>query len=185
MEIWELLVIAVSVSADAFAVSICKGLSVLKLYKKNALITGVYFGGFQALMPLLGYWLGSRFEHLLTSIDHWIVFVLLGIIGFNMIRESLEESECVDCSFRPRAMFPLAVATSIDALAVGITFALMQVNIIPAISFIGMTTFVFSVLGVFIGNRFGGKYKSKSEFVGGVVLILMGVKILLEHLQII
>ncbi|MBR5155293.1 MAG: manganese efflux pump [Clostridia bacterium] len=181
MKLWELFVIAVGLSADAFAVSICKGLSVQKLRSENTLITGLYFGGFQALMPLIGFWLGSSFSSMIVKLDHWIAFILLGIIGFNMIKESRENAEKVEGSFCFGSMLPLAIATSIDALAVGITLAFLKVNIISAISLIGTTTFILSCLGVIIGNKFGGKYKSKAELAGGIVLILMGIKILFEH----
>lgn len=184
MGIWELFVIAVGLSADAFAVSVCKGLSVEKISKKNLLTIGAYFGGFQAFMPLMGYWLGSRFEKLIVSVDHWIAFVLLGLIGLNMIKESREEAEKVDCSFGFKAMVPMAVATSIDALVVGITFAFLKVNIVPAITYIGVTTFLLSGVGLWLGNKFGGRYKSNAELIGGVVLVIMGLKILLEHLGI-
>ena len=185
MGFWELLVLAAGLSMDAFAVSVCKGLSVPELKPKHALITGLYFGGFQALMPLLGYLLGRQFEALITNIDHWIAFVLLTLIGINMIREAFsgdEESsnDLLDC----KTMFPLAVATSIDALAVGITFAFLNVHIIPAVSFIGVITFIIAAAGVKIGNIFGTRYKSKAELAGGIILILLGVKILLEHLGI-
>lgn len=182
MSIVELFVIAVGLSMDAFAVSICKGLSVPKAKNSHMLICGAYFGGFQALMPLIGFLLGVNFRHLITSIDHWIAFVLLGIIGINMIWEAREESEELDDSFSAKAMLPLAVATSIDALAIGITFAFLHVSIVPAVLCIGVTTFVFSVAGVKIGNVFGAKYRSPAEFVGGAVLILLGCKILVEHL---
>lgn len=182
MSLWELFVIAVGLSMDAFAVAICKGLSVTKVQSKHGWIVGLYFGGFQALMPLLGYFLGVQFQSLITSIDHWIAFVLLGLIGGNMIREALGEEECVDASFSAKTMLPLAVATSIDALAVGVTFAFLQVEIIPAVSFIGSVTFLLSALGLLVGNIFGAKFKSKAEIFGGVVLIAMGIKILLEHL---
>ena len=185
MGILEILIIAVGLSMDAFAVSVCKGLSVGKLRPKHALICGAYFGGFQALMPLIGYFLGRQFESLITSIDHWIVFALLTIIGINMIRESRGEAEELDISFSPKSMLPLAVATSIDALAVGITFAFLEVQIVPAVCMIGVTTFVLSALGVWIGNVFGAKYRSGAELVGGIVLILMGIRILLEHLGVI
>ncbi len=185
MGILEILIIAVGLSMDAFAVSVCKGLSVGKLKPKHALICGAYFGGFQALMPLIGYFLGRQFESLITSIDHWIVFALLTIIGINMIRESRGEAEDLDVSFGPKSMLPLAVATSIDALAVGITFAFLEVQIVPAVCMIGVTTFVLSALGVWIGNVFGTKYRSGAELVGGIVLILMGIRILLEHLGVI
>lgn len=183
MGIWELFVIAVGLSMDAFAVSICKGLSVRKATARHALCAGLYFGGFQALMPAVGYLLGSQFESLITSVDHWIAFILLGIIGGSMIREALShEEEKLDDSFAVRAMLTLAVATSIDALAVGVTFAFLRVDIVPAVCFIGVVTFCFSALGIKIGNVFGAKFKSKAELFGGAVLILMGVKILLEHL---
>ena len=182
MGLIELFITAVGLSMDACAVSICKGLSVKKLSLRHALICGLYFGGFQALMPLIGYLLGVQFESLVKSIDHWIAFALLSIIGINMIRESREESECLDSSFTFRAMIPLAIATSIDALAVGVGFAFIGVKIVPAITFIGITTFVLSAVGVKIGHVFGAKFKSKAELAGGIVLIGMGLKILLEHL---
>lgn len=181
MSLLSLFFIAVGLSMDAFAVSVCKGLSMRKIQWNYALLTGAYFGGFQALMPLLGYFLGSQFKDAITSIDHWIAFVLLGIIGVNMIRESRDE-ECPSPSFDVKTMTLLAVATSIDALAVGITFAFLQVNIVPAVLFIGCTTFVLSIAGVAVGNVFGIKYKSRAEVAGGIILILMGCKILLEHL---
>lgn len=181
----ELFLIAVGLSMDAFAVSVCKGLSVKRATVRQALCVGVYFGGFQALMPLLGYLLGTQFESLITSVDHWIAFVLLSLIGGNMIRESFKgEAESLDASFSFKAMLPLAVATSIDALAMGVTFAFLQVNIIPAVLFIGVITFALSAAGLKVGNVFGAKYKSHAELFGGVVLVLMGIKILLEHLGI-
>lgn len=168
---------------DAFAVSICKGLAMKKLSMKKALVIGLWFGGFQALMPTIGYLLGTRFESYVTGIDHWIAFVLLAVIGVNMIKEALsEEDEEADDSIGVKIMFLLAVATSIDALAVGVTYAFLQVRIIPAVTFIGVTTFVLSIAGVKIGNVFGLKYKTKAEIAGGVILILMGLKILVEHL---
>ena len=168
---------------DAFAVSICKGLAMKKLSMKKALVIGLWFGGFQALMPTIGYLLGTRFESYVTGIDHWIAFVLLALIGANMIKEALsEEDEEADDSIGVKLMFLLAVATSIDALAVGVTYAFLQVRIIPAVTFIGVTTFVLSIAGVKIGNVFGLKYKTKAEIAGGVILILMGLKILVEHL---
>ena len=179
----ELFLLGVGLSMDAFAVSVCKGLGMRKLNKKQALIIGLYFGGFQALMPALGYLLGSQFESMITQIDHWIAFVLLGIIGSSMIKESREdEEEEVSASFDVKTMLALAVATSIDALAVGVTFAFLHVNIVWAVTFIGCTTFVLSAIGVKVGNVFGMKYKSRAELAGGVILILMGIKILLEHL---
>ena len=182
MTLWELFVIAVGLSMDAFAVSVCKGLSVGRVRPGHALTCGGYFGLFQAMMPLIGWLLGVRFQHIIVSIDHWIAFVLLGLIGFNMIRESREDEECLDCSFSFRAMLPLAVATSIDALAVGVTFAFLQVDIVPAVAFIGVTTFALSALGTWVGGVFGSRFKGKAEFAGGLILILMGTKILLEHL---
>ena len=168
---------------DAFAVSICKGLSVPKLQAKHCLICGIYFGGFQALMPLLGWLLGIRFQSLITNIDHWIAFVLLAVIGANMMKESFsKEEECPDASFGFKTMLTLAVATSIDALAVGVTFAFLDVNIVPAVLLIGATTFVCSAVGVKIGNVFGNRFQSKAEFLGGLVLIAIGLKILIEHL---
>ena len=150
---------------------------------KHALIVGTYFGGFQALMPFVGYMLGINFQQTITAYDHWIAFILLGIIGINMIKEALDsDEETCDASVAFRDMLILAIATSIDALAVGVTFAFLQVQILPAISFIGCTTFVLSVIGVKVGTVFGCKYKSKAEFAGGLILVLMGIKILIEHL---
>ena len=182
MSFWELLPIAVGLSMDAFAVSICKGLSVRRAGLSHALTAGVWFGAFQALMPLLGWALGTRFQALITSVDHWIAFVLLCLIGGNMVRESGGEEECMDASFLPHAMFPLAVATSIDALAVGITFAFLQVEILPAVALIGCTTLILSALGVRIGALVGERFQSRAKLFGGLVLIAIGVKILLEHL---
>ena len=182
MSLWALFMIAVGLSMDAFAVSICKGLSVRKATVKHAVCVGVYFGGFQILMPLIGYLLGKQFESLITSVDHWIAFVLLGLIGANMIRESFGDDEKLDDSFTFKTMLPLAIATSIDALATGVTFAFLQVNIVPAVTFIGITTFTLSAIGLKVGNVFGSKYRAVSERFGGIVLILMGLKILLEHL---
>lgn len=184
MSIIDLFIIGVSLSMDAFAVSICKGLSVCRLKLKHALICGLYFGGFQALMPLLGYLLGTQFAGIIESFSHWVAFILLAVIGVNMIRESSESCDLTDASFGPRAMFPLAVATSIDALAVGVSFAALKVDIVWAISLIGITTFVFSAAGVKIGNVFGMKYRSAAERVGGVILVLMGLKLLLQGLGI-
>lgn len=188
MSLFELFIIAVGLSMDAFAVSVCKGLSVKTLKLKHALICGAYFGAFQALMPALGFLLGSTFESLITSIDHWIAFVLLGLIGANMIREALgSEEEELDDSFTFRAMLPLAVATSIDALAVGVSFACLNIGsgIFAAVLFIGIITFSLSAVGVKIGHVFGTRFKAKAEFAGGAILMLMGTKILLEHLGII
>ena len=183
MNLWELFVIAVGLSMDAFAVSICKGLSTPRLRLRHSLICGVYFGLFQALMPLLGWLLGVRFQAMIASLDHWIAFILLALIGGNMIKESLEtEEECPDASLDVRSMTLLAVATSIDALAVGVTFAFLTVPILPAVSFIGVVTFTLSVVGVKVGNVFGCRYKSRAELAGGLILVLMGLKILFEHL---
>ena len=179
----ELFLLGVGLSMDAFAVSVCKGLGMRKLNKKQALIIGLYFGGFQALMPAIGYILGAQFQEAIASIDHWIAFVLLALIGGNMIHEALDnDEEEADASLDVKTMFLLAVATSIDALAIGITFAFLKVNIIPAVCFIGIVTFIISFAGVKIGNVFGARYKNKAEIVGGVILILLGLKILLEHL---
>lgn len=188
MSLWELFIIAVGLSMDACAVSICKGLSVKKVTLGHAATCGGYFGAFQALMPVIGFVLGVQFKDLITGIDHWIALILLGLIGANMIREALSgDEEEVDCSFCFRAMIPLAVATSIDALAVGVTFAAMDIGskIVFAVIFIGVVTFVLSAIGVKIGNLFGMKFKSKAELFGGVVLVLMGLKIFLEDLGII
>lgn len=184
MGIFELFSIAIGLSMDAFAVSICKGLSMKKMSWKNALIVGLYFGVFQALMPLIGYALGTQLESFISNVDHWIAFVLLGLIGFHMIKESREACEECDSSFDFKTMLTLAIATSVDALVIGMTFAFLKVNIWFAISLIGITTFILSVLGVKIGHTFGNKHKSKAELIGGIVLILIGVKILLEHLGI-
>lgn len=187
MSFLDIFMIGVALSMDAFAVSVCKGLSVKKAGVKHVLTVGVYFGGFQALMPMLGFLLGYKFESFITNIDHWIAFVLLAIIGGNMIREALgkDEDDKENDDFSFRAMLPLAVATSIDALAVGISFAFLGVDIVTAALLIGATTFVLSGAGIFVGNIFGSKYKSKAELAGGIVLILIGAKILLEHLGII
>ena len=181
MSLIELSLIAVGLSMDAFAVSICKGLSVGKCKVKHMLICGLYFGAFQAIMPSIGYLLGAQFETLVTSVAPYIAFALLTLIGFNMIRESCskEEEEEATADFSWHSMLPLAVATSIDALAVGVSFAFL---IVPAVLFIGLTTFVCSVVGVKVGSIFGDKYKARAEFFGGVVLIAMGLKIVIEHL---
>ena len=181
MSIVELFVIAVGLSMDAFAVSVCKGLSTQRLRAQHCVICGLYFGGFQGLMPLVGWLLGVRFQNAITSVDHWIAFVLLTAIGVNMIRESHGDAEHLDDSFQPGAMLPLALATSIDALAVGVTFAFLRVEIVPAVSFIGVTTFVLSAVGVKVGAVFGARFRSRAELAGGLILILMGLKILLEH----
>ena len=183
MGLIELFLIAVGLSMDAFAVSVCKGLAMPKCTFKKAAIVGLWFGGFQALMPAIGYILGAQFQEAIASIDHWIAFVLLALIGGNMIHEALDnDEEEADASLDVKTMFLLAVATSIDALDIGITFAFLKVNIIPAVCFIGIVTFIISFAGVKIGNIFGARYKNKAEIVGGVILILLGLKILLEHL---
>ena len=183
MGLIELFLIAVGLSMDAFAVSVCKGLAMPKCTFKKAAIVGLRFGGFQALMPAIGYILGAQFQEAIASIDHWIAFVLLALIGGNMIHEALDnDEEEADASLDVKTMFLLAVATSIDALAIGITFAFLKVSIIPAVCFIGIVTFIISFTGVKIGNVFGARYKNKAEIVGGVILILLGLKILLEHL---
>lgn len=185
MGIAELFILAVGLSMDAFAVSVCKGLSIQKLKPRHAVIVGAWFGAFQALMPAIGWLLGSAFADMIEAVDHWIAFVLLALIGGNMIREALgHEEEDADPSLAPIAMLLLAVATSIDALAVGVTFAFLQVRILPAVALIGAVTFLFSAAGVKLGSVFGIRYKSKAELLGGIVLILMGTKILLEHLGI-
>ena len=187
MTVFEIFLIGIGLSMDAFAVSICKGLSVGKVNGRHMLTAGLWFGGFQALMPLIGYLLGSTFEQYVTSIDHWIAFILLSIIGANMIKESFDkDSEKQNASFSFMSMLMVAVATSIDALAVGITFALLpDVNIYSAVSLIGSITFGLSFVGLGIGNLFGMKFKSSAEVAGGTILIMLGVKILLEHLGIV
>lgn len=182
MSLIEIFLIGIGLSMDAFAISVCKGLSVGKIKPKHSLTVGLYFGGFQALMPFLGFVLGVQFQSFIMSFDHWLAFILLGIIGINMIKESYGECEKVGDSFGVKTMLPLAVATSIDALVVGITFSFFSVNILAAITIIGITTFSFSVVGLKVGNVFGLKYRAKAEFFGGLVLIFMGIKILVEHL---
>ena len=182
MGIIELILLSIGLGMDAFAVSICKGISMKKMDWKKACIIGLYFGGFQAI---IGYFLGSTFESFITNFDHWVAFILLAIIGGNMIKETFStECETISDDVNFKTMIILAIATSIDALAVGITFAFFKVNLILAISLIGIITFVLSVIGTKVGNKFGDKYEKKAEFVGGVILILLGLKILLEHLGI-
>ncbi len=178
----ELFLIAVGLSMDAFAVSVCKGLSVKKVGVKHAALAGLYFGGFQFLMPVTGYLLGFQFENIIQNVDHWVAFVLLAFIGANMIKESFGKAEELNDDFGVKTMLLLAVATSIDALAVGISFAFLKVSILPASGLIGVTTFILSFAGIYIGNVFGTRYKSRAELAGGVILILIGLKILLEHL---
>lgn len=188
MTFFELFLIGIGLSMDAFAVSICKGLSMQKIDKTYTLCIGLFFGGFQALMPLAGYLLGSQFSGYIERYDHWIVFVLLALIGFSMIRESRgeeSEEEKPHAGVNLKELLLLAVATSIDALAVGVTFVFLNVSIAPAVTVIGCTTFVISIAGVCVGNVFGARYKSRAELTGGVILILIGLKILLEHLGVI
>ena len=180
MSLWELFILAVGLSMDAFAVSVCKGLSVKKLKAKHMLTVGVYFGGFQALMPLLGYILGIQFQSMIQQFDHWIAFVLLALIGANMITESFGGDEQLDDDYSAKAMLPLAVATSIDAFAVGVGFAAMEADIVVAALLIGCTTFTLSAIGVKVGAMFGDKYRAVSERIGGLVLILIGLKTLIQ-----
>lgn len=184
MGIGELFVLAVGLSMDAFAVSVCKGLAMQHIDWKKMCIVGLWFGGFQALMPSLGYLVGSLFQEYITAFDHWIAFILLCIIGGNMVKEALskEEEEDTNASLAFSVMLLMAIATSIDALAVGVTFAFLQVNLLFAVLFIGTTTFVLSAAGVKVGSVFGTRYKARAELAGGVILILLGLKILLEHL---
>lgn len=185
MGLVELFLVAVGLSMDAFAVAICKGLALKKADGKSMALVGLWFGGFQALMPVLGYLVGVQFKDAITAVDHWIAFGLLAVIGGNMIREALaggEEAE--DASLAPKNMLLLALATSIDALAVGVSFAFLDVNITAAAGFIGVVTFCLSAAGVKVGSVFGARYKARAELVGGVILILLGAKILLEHLGI-
>ncbi len=184
MTLFDLILIAISLSMDAFAVSICKGLSVHKVNFRHALTCGLWFGGFQALMPALGYFLGDRFSSLLTKFGPWIAFILLVIIGTNMVKESFGEEESVDDDYSLKAMLPLAIATSIDAFAVGVSFAAMQVQILPAVALIGCITCLLSGIGVKFGALFGDKYRAPAERVGGIVLILIGLKTLLSGLGI-
>ena len=186
MGLGELFILAVGLSMDAFAVAVGKGLSVQKTTVKHYLVVGLYFGIFQALMPIIGYFVGAQFADSITAIDHWIAFGLLAFLGGRMIKESFERcpDTSADASLSFKAMFPLAIATSIDALAVGVSLAFLNVDITPAASFIGVITFLLSMIGVKVGNVFGIKYKAKAELIGGVVLVLVGLKILLEHLGI-
>ncbi len=187
MDFLTLLLIAVGLSMDAFAVAICKGLSLRRITLGRSAVVGVWFGGFQALMPIVGYFVGAAFSDAIKSVDHWVAFALLALIGVNMIKESFEKEnveECESCNgspLSPRNMLPMAVATSIDALAVGVSFAFLGVNIWSAAACIGITTLVLSMAGVKIGGTFGSHYKSKAELAGGIILILIGLKILLEH----
>ena len=186
MGIIELILLSIGLGMDAFAVSVCKGISMKKMNWKKACIIGLYFGGFQAIMPVIGYFFGSSFESIITNIDHWIAFILLALIGAKMIQEAFQkEEEEYNEDISVKTMIVLSIATSIDALAVGITFAFLKVNLLLAITLIGTITFILSVIGTKIGNRFGDKYKSKAELAGGIILIIIGLKILLEHIGII
>ena len=184
MSFFSLFLLAVGLSMDAFAVAVCKGLAMKKITVSNAGIVGLWFGGFQALMPLLGYLLAAQFKDSITAYSHWIAFALLTLIGGNMIREAImeKEEEAADSALSVRSMLPLAIATSIDALAVGVTFAFLDVRILPSVILIGCTTFLLSAAGVKAGSLFGAKYEKKAEILGGIILILLGVKTLLEHL---
>ncbi|HIT90012.1 MAG TPA: manganese efflux pump [Candidatus Merdenecus merdavium] len=192
MNVFDLLLLAVGLAMDAFAVAICKGLCMKKMSVRKGFLIALFFGGFQGFMPFLGWSLGRYFKDYITSFDHWIAFILLGLLGINMLKEGLskdESKEELECpidgeELSVKELFFLAVATSIDALAVGVTFAFLQVSIVSAISLIGVITFIISFAGVYIGNYFGAKLKSKAEITGGIILILMGFKILLEHLEI-
>ncbi|MGN0947873.1 MAG: manganese efflux pump MntP family protein [Megasphaera sp.] len=185
MNLWDLLLLAIGLSMDAFAVSICKGLSLGKINWRHMILAGLWFGGFQALMPTIGYELGSFFADMIDAYDHWVTFVLLAGIGLNMIKESFEPPENCNASMSPYTMLMLAIATSIDALAVGVTFAFMDIDLVPSVSLIGVTTFLFSAAGIKVGSLFGMRYKNKAERLGGIVLILIGLKILLEGLGVI
>lgn len=182
MNIIELILIAIGLSMDAFAIAICKGLSVSKVKIKHIVITGLWFGGAQAVMPLIGYFMGSSFSALVEQIDHWIAFSLLVLIGAMMIKEAFEKAKPLDDSFTAKVMFPLAIADSIDALAAGVSFVFMDINIYLTVALIGIITFLFSAVGILLGNKFGEKYRFGAEIAGGVILILMGTKTLLEHL---
>jgi len=182
MEVLGVLLIGIGLAMDAFAISICKGLSMKKLSIKKELIIGIYFGIFQAGMPMIGFLLGKSFEDMVTAIDHWIAFTLLALIGINMIREVFKEEEKADDDTSFKTMVVLAIATSIDALAVGITFAFLKTSILVSILIIGIVTFIISALGVVIGHKFGDRFEKKAQILGGVILIGMGIKILVEHL---
>lgn len=185
MGVLAISLIAIGLAMDAFSVAICKGLSMKKFELKKAVIVGLYFGVFQGLMPVIGYFLGGSFANTIEKCDHWIAFVLLGFIGINMIREAFDKDEEVNDKVDFKSMIWLAIATSIDALTVGITFSFLKVNIGFAALMIGMITYVLSIIGVIIGSKFGAKYKASAEVVGGIILILMGIKILVEHLGLI
>ena len=183
MGLLELFILAVGLSMDAFAVSVCKGLAMRRITFGKTLVVGLWFGGFQALMPAVGYFLGVQFREKITAVDHWIAFILLGYIGGKMIWDAFhDEEDTCPAGFNLRELTMMAIATSIDALAVGITFAFLNVDILPAVGLIGLTTFTISLGGVWIGHRFGSRYKNKATLAGGIILCLIGLKILLEHL---
>lgn len=183
MSYWEIVLLALGLSMDAFAVSICKGLAVKRAGIRESALTGVWFGGFQALMPTIGFFLGTTFSSYITKFDHWVAFILLGIIGANMIKESFSKEENEeDASFAFKTMLMMAIATSIDALAVGVTFAFLNVNLWLAVATIGTVTFALSAIGIKAGHIFGTKYKTGAERLGGIILICIGIKILVEHL---
>lgn len=185
MSFLELFLISIGLAMDAFAVSVCKGLSMRKINYKKAVIIALFFGGFQALMPFVGYYLGMSFSDKIEAIDHWIVFILLGAIGINMIKEAVskqEDKETCDDSLRFMDLTMLAIATSIDALAIGIGFAFLEVTILSSVILIGVVTFILCLIGVKVGNVFGEKYSCKAELAGGIILILIGIKVLIEHL---
>lgn len=184
MSVIEIAIIGIGLAMDAFAVSICKGLAMKKMSYRKAVIIALFFGGFQALMPAIGYVLGTTFASKIAAIDHWIAFILLGLIGVNMIKEALgkDDDECLDDTLRFGDLIMLSIATSIDALAVGITFSFFNVSIVLSSSIIGFITFIICIIGVKVGNVFGEKYKSKAELTGGILLIVMGCKILIDHL---
>lgn len=184
MSVIEIAIIGIGLAMDAFAVSICKGLAMKKMSYQKAIIIALFFGGFQALMPAIGYVLGTTFASKIAAIDHWIAFILLGLIGVNMIKEALgkEDDECLDDALHFGDLIMLSIATSVDVLAVGITFAFFNVSIVLSTSIIGFITFIICIIGVKVGNVFGEKYKSKAELTGGILLIIMGCKILLDHL---
>ena len=179
--------IGLGLSMDAFAVAVCKGLASPKVKSRHMIVVGLWFGFFQALMPLIGYFVGASFKEYIEAYDHWIALVLLAAIGLNMIREAIwGDEEEVDCSLCVKAMLPMAIATSIDALIAGVTFAMnLEINIFIAVALVGVITFLLSAIGVKVGNLFGARYKSRAELFGGIILVLMGVKILLEHLGVI
>ncbi len=185
MGFFEIIIIGIGLAMDAFAVSVCKGLSMVKIKWKNTVIIALYFGIFQSLMPIIGYLLGSSFSDFVQNVDHWIAFILLGIIGGNMIKNSTDdEIEKRNDKIDFKTMVVLAIATSIDALAIGVTFAFFEINLLLSVLIIGIITFTLSIIGVKVGNRFGDIFQNKAEFLGGVILILIGLKILLEHLGI-